>query len=146
MTWRSQQDTQKPAEYQPILGESVKRAITGMVEVGSDIREAVFAKDGIEVRDLQRNRPPLVEPTEPINEVEINGETDAQRKNREVRNKEKRVGWENHVVKAREKGVLCNSFRWDEADAKVRSYIFLCVGARASVKFNKNARVSYYMR
>ena len=33
------------------------------------------------------------------------------------------------MVKAREKGVLCNSFRWDEADAKVRSYIFLCLGA-----------------
>ena len=72
---------------------------------------ALFAKDQIEVRNLQRNIPPLVEPTEPIYEVKINGETDAQRKNREVRNQEKRVGWENHVVKAREKGVLCNSFR-----------------------------------
>ena len=90
---------------------------------------AVFAKDGIEVRNLQRKRPPLVEPTEPIYEVEIKGETDAQRKNREVRNQEKRVGWENHVVKAREKRVLCNLFRWDETDAKVRSYIFLCLGA-----------------
>ena len=89
---------------------------------------ALFAKDQIEVRNLQRNIPPLVEPTEPIYEVKINGETDAQRKNREVRNQEKRVGWENHVVKAREKGVLCNSFRWDEADAKVRSYIFRCLG------------------
>ena len=42
---------------------------------------AVFATKGIEVRNLQRNRPPLVEPTEPIYEVKINGETDAQRKN-----------------------------------------------------------------
>ena len=33
------------------------------------------------------------------------------------------------MVKAREKGVLCNSFRWDEAEAKVRSYTFLCLGA-----------------
>ena len=31
--------------------------------------------------------------------------------------------------KPREKGVLCNSFRWDEADAKVRSYLFLCLSA-----------------
>ena len=51
------------------------------------------------------------------------------KKNQEVRNQEKRVGWENHVIKAREKGVLCNSFRWDEADAKIRSYLFLCLGA-----------------
>ena len=33
------------------------------------------------------------------------------------------------MIKAREKGVLYNSFRWDKADAKVRSYIFLCLGA-----------------
>ena len=33
------------------------------------------------------------------------------------------------MIKAREKGVLCNSFRWDEADAKVRNNIFLCLGA-----------------
>ena len=46
-----------------------------------------------------------------------------------VRNQEKRTDWENHVIKASEKGVLCNSFRSDEADAKVRSYLFLCLGA-----------------
>ena len=86
---------------------------------------AVFAKDGIEIRNLLRACTTLVEPAEPVNEVEITGETDAQRKNREVRNQEKRVGWENHVIKAREGDVLCNSFRWDEADAKVRSYFFL---------------------
>ena len=33
------------------------------------------------------------------------------------------------MIKARDKGVLCNSFRWDEGDAKVRSNIFLCLGA-----------------
>ena len=90
---------------------------------------AVFAEDGIEIRNLLRARPQLAEPSEPVYEVEITGETEAQRKNRHVRNQEKRVGWENHVIKAREKVVLCNSFRWDEADAKVRSYLFLCLGA-----------------
>ena len=105
----------------------------------------LFAKDGV-VRNLQRNIPPLVEPTEPMYEVEINEQTDAQRKNREVRNQEKRVGWENHVMKAREKGVLCNSFRWDEADAKVRIYIFRCLGAEGHRQFQHNARVLYYTR
>ena len=85
---------------------------------------AKFAKDGIEVRNLLRARPHLVEPSEPVYEVEITGETEAQRKNREVRNQEKRVAWENHFIKAREKGVLCNSFRWDEAEAKMRGYLF----------------------
>ena len=47
----------------------------------------VFAKDGIEVRNLQKNKPGLVEPTEPMYEVEITGETEDQKKNREVRSK-----------------------------------------------------------
>ena len=85
---------------------------------------AVFEKDGIEVRNLLRAKPALVEPAEPIYEHEITGETEAQKKNRDVKN-QKRVGWENRVQKLREKGILCNSFPWDEADAKVRRYIFL---------------------
>ena len=89
----------------------------------------VFAKDGVEIRSPLRTRPQLVEPSEPAYEVEITGETEAQRKNREVRNQEKRVGWENLVIKGREKRVLCNSFRWDEADPKVRRYLCLCLGA-----------------
>ena len=64
---------------------------------------AVFAKDGIEIENLLQTRPQLVEPSEAVYEVEITGETEAQRKNCEVRNQEKRVGWENHVIKAREK-------------------------------------------
>ena len=40
-----------------------------------------LAKDGIEVRNLLRVKPPLVEPAQPIYEQEIPGETEAQRKN-----------------------------------------------------------------
>ena len=97
-----------------------------------------FAKDGIEVRNLLRARPQLVEPSAPVYEVEITGETEAQKKNREVRNKEKRVGWENHVIRAREKEVLCNSFRWDEADAKERSCLFLCLRAEGQRQIQQN--------
>ena len=64
---------------------------------------AVFAKDGIEIRNLLRARPTLVEPAEPVYELEITGETEAQRKNHKVSNQEKRVGLENHVIKARRK-------------------------------------------
>ena len=89
----------------------------------------VFAKVVIEVRNLLRFRPPLVEPSEPAYEIEITVEKQAQRKNREVCNQENRVGWENPVIKAQEKGVLYNSYMWDEADAKFRSYLFLCLRA-----------------
>ena len=50
---------------------------------------AVFAKNGIEIRNLLRAKPPLVEPSEPIYEVETPGGTEAQKKNRDVRNQEK---------------------------------------------------------
>ena len=72
---------------------------------------AVFAKDGIEIRNLLGPKPSLTDPVELVYDIEIQGETDAQRKNRELRNQEKRVGHENHVIKAREKRVLCNSYR-----------------------------------
>ena len=50
---------------------------------------AVFARDGIEIRNLLRAKPPLVEPSEPLYEDEIVGKTEAQKKNRDVRNQEK---------------------------------------------------------
>ena len=46
---------------------------------------AVFAKDGVEVRILLRAKPPLLEPREPIYELEISSETEAQRKNQDKR-------------------------------------------------------------
>ena len=99
------------------------------------IREmVVFSKDGIEVRNMIRTKSPLIEPTEPIFEVKITGETETQKKNRDVRKQEKRVDWENRVRKARKKGVQCNYFCWDQADAKVRSYLFLCLGAEGQRK------------
>ena len=122
MTWRQPAGFSKnPLNINPFWEKASSEPPLEWSKWAAIFEMAVFAKDGIEGRNLQRNKTPLVEPTEPIYEVEIYGETDAQRKNREVRNREKRVGWENHVVKAREKGVLCNSFRWDEADAKVRN-------------------------
>ena len=89
----------------------------------------MFAKNEIEVRNLLRNKPELVEAAEPMSKVKITGETYAQKKNRDVRNQEKRVGWKNREQKARKKGVLCNSFSWDEVDAKVRSNFFPCVSS-----------------
>ena len=88
----------------------------------------VFANDGIGVWNLLRARPPLFKFSEPIREVEITGETEA-KKNREVQNQEKQFGWENHAIKSRERGVLCNMLGWDKAEAKVRSYLLLCFGS-----------------
>ena len=96
---------------------------------------AVFAKDGIEIRNLLRARPTLVEPTEPVYELEIQGETDAQRKKREVRNQEKRVGWENHVIKAREKGATHTDGTKQTQESGVTS--FSVWEPRVKDKFNR---------
>ena len=47
---------------------------------------AFFAIDEIEIRNLLRDKPGVTLPTKPILAVEIQGETDAQRRNRDVRN------------------------------------------------------------
>ena len=127
MTRRSQQEN--PLNINPFWEKAYVEPPQEWSKWAATVEMAKFAKDGIEVRNLLRARPHLVEPSEPLYEVEITGETEAQRKNREFRNQEKRVAWENHVIKAREKGVLFISFRWDEADAKMRSYLILCLGA-----------------
>ena len=47
---------------------------------------AVFAKDGTEVRFLVRTKAPVLELSEPTYEVEITGELEAQKRNRDIRN------------------------------------------------------------
>ena len=51
----------------------------------------VFAKNEIEVRNLLRNKPELVEAAEPMSKVKITDKTYAQKKNRDDRNQEKRL-------------------------------------------------------
>ena len=92
------------------------------------VKLAVFAKDGLEIRKLLYEKPEITLPTEPILDVETQRGIDAQRRNRDVRNQEKNVDWENWSQKARNKGVMCNSVNRDEADARMRSYLFLCLG------------------
>ena len=54
------------------------------------MQTAVFAINRIEVRILLRAKPPIIEPTEPTYETEINEETEAQKRNRDIRNQEKK--------------------------------------------------------
>ena len=51
---------------------------------------AVLAKDGFEVRTLLRVKPLVIQPREPIYELEITGETKAKKRNPDIRNQEKK--------------------------------------------------------
>ena len=93
--------------------------------VGNRGTGRIRKKNGIEIQNLLHRKPEVPLPTEPILEVEIQGETEAQRENREIRNQQKNVDRENRCQKAREKGVMCNSVVWDGAVARVRSYRLL---------------------
>ena len=132
MTWRSQQDLQKnPFSIYSFWEKASVEPPLEWIKWSAIVELAIFAKDGIEIQNLLREKPDITLPTEPIFEVEIQGETGAQRRNREVRNQEKSVDWKNRCQKARDKGVMCNSVIWDEEDVRVRSYLFLCLGMEA---------------
>ena len=108
---------------------------------------AVFAKDGIEVRNLPRNKPPLVERTEPFYEVEIMGEMKPKKKSGKLEIKKRESdGITTSAGRTREKGVLCNSFRWHEADAKERATFFSVSEPRGNDKFNKRDQALIYLR
>ena len=96
---------------------------------------AVLAKDGKKVRMLLQSRTPIIEPTEPIYEIEIKGETEAEKEKRYIRNQDKIVNWENPTAKNRERG---NNLPRDEADAKVRRYKSLCIGAEGQRQLQQN--------
>ena len=88
MTWRSQQDIRKIRRISTRSGRKPQPSQHWNGHNGQRFFEmTVFAKDGIEVRNLQKNKHGLVEPTEPMYEVEITGETEDQKKNREVRSR-----------------------------------------------------------
>ena len=104
---------------------------------------AVFAKDGIEIRNLLRARPTLVGPAEHVYEVELTGEREAERKNRELCNQEKRRGLENHVIKSREKGVLCNTGGTKHTQEFVVTF-FSVWEPKVEDKFNRKDLALYY--
>ena len=92
---------------------------------------AVFAKDEIKIRNLLRPKPSLTDPVEPVYEIEIQGETDAQRKNREVRNQEKRE-------KPGRKGFYVTHTDGTKQTHGSEATFFSVWGLKATDKFSKN--------
>ena len=103
---------------------------------------AVFAKDGIEIRNLLRAKPQLVKPSEQVYKVEMTGETEAQRKNGDVRYQEKRVSLENHVRKE-----SCVTHSDGTKRTQKCAATFSCVSAlKDSDKYNENDLIYSYIQ
>ena len=88
----------------------------------------IIAKDGVNLNKLLNNPPTIRKPQEPGYELPIDGETDKQIRDRNLRNQEKRVAWENQCQHLDNLGPTVDGIPWEEADIKCRSYIYLCLG------------------
>ena len=89
----------------------------------------IIAKDGIDLSKLLRNPPAIRRPQEPGYELPIEGETNIQIRDRNLRNQEKKVTWKNQCAQLDGLGPTVDGVPWDEADIKCRSYIYLCLRA-----------------
>ena len=86
----------------------------------------IIAKDGINLQKISHDLPPIQKPQEPGNELPIEGETNTHIRDRNLRNQEKRVVWENQCAHLDSLGPTVDGV---EADIKCRSYIYLCLGS-----------------
>ena len=75
--------------------------------------------------------------TTPHYEEEFEGETEDEARNREQRNERRRVDFENECKVIERKGALVDRIPWDEADTKVKSLIYLSLGAEARRNYHQ---------
>ena len=114
-----------PVEWQPWL---------------ATFKMAVMAQHNIEVEKLLRLKPARTEifyPTMPRLEEELDNETRGESRQREQRNEKRRVDWENECKIIETKGPTVDRIPWDEADMKVKSLIYLSLGAEACRTFHQ---------
>ena len=67
-------------------------------------------------------------PQEPGYELPIERETQSQTRDRNIRNQEKKIQWDNQCAQLDNLGPTVDRIPWEEADIKVRSYIYLSLG------------------
>ena len=100
----------------------------------STLEMAIMARDSIEIDKLLKLKPQptdLFYPTLSTYEEEFEGKTDDEAGNREQRNERRRVDFENECKVIERKGALVDRVPWDKADTKVKSLIYLSLGAES---------------
>ena len=104
------------------------------------LKMAIVARDSIDVDKLLRLKPQpkdLFYPTLPTYEEVFEGETEDEARQREQKNERRRVDFENECKVVGRKGALVDRVPWDEADTKVKSLIYLSLGAEARRTFHQ---------
>ena len=95
------------------------------------LKLAILAENSINVDSLLKHKPgikDLTYPTEPTYEPPTENETQAQNRERDLRNNKRKVDWDNECKQIAFKGSIVDGIPWDEADLKVRSLIYLSLG------------------
>ena len=90
-----------------------------------------MARDNLVVDKLPKLKPTRAElfyPTLPTYEEAFEGETEDEERQREQGNEKRKVDWENECKQIEYRGPMIDRIPWDEADLKVKSFIYLSLG------------------
>ena len=101
---------------------------------------AIISRDNLQVDKLLKLKPARTElpyPTIPIYEVPFDGETVDEERQRGQRYERRKMDWENECKKLEQNGPMIDKLPWDEADLKVKSLIYLSLGAEGNRTFHQ---------
>ena len=95
------------------------------------------AKDELNLQKLLRDPSTVRKPQEPGYEIPIEGETQSQTRDRNIRNQEKKIQWDNQCTQLDNLVPTVDGIPWDKTDVNVRSYLYLSIGTKVEdVSFN----------
>ena len=83
---------EEPAKHKPILGTSIGRTPIRVDKMGGKTGNGSIRKRRHRNSKSRRTKPQLVEPSQPVYEVEIIGETETQRKTERYERKKSGLG------------------------------------------------------
>ena len=104
------------------------------------LKMAIMARDNLQVDKLLRLKPTRTElhyPPLPTYEEPFEGEKIDEERQRDQRNEKRKVDWENDCKQIEQKGPMIDRIPWDEADLKVKSLIYLSLGAEGTRTYHQ---------
>ena len=106
----------------------------------STFKRAVMVKENMHVDQLLSLKPTINDlfyPMIPTYEKRIQSSSEEGERNREIRNKRRKVDWENECKLIRNRGSIIERYLWDEADLKMKSVIYLSLWTEATRNFHQ---------
>ena len=98
----------------------------------STFKLAVMAKENLHVDQLLRLKPTAADLFYPSYEDVIEETNEEKTRKRQIRNKRRRVDWENECRAIHNRGPMLDRYTWDDADIKVKNLVYLSLGTEAS--------------